>query len=90
MNLYYNYTHMTDKWKIGNAKEDVTVIMDRIINQKVTALEIAKNVTIAELIQLYGDAESHKMFEKEDFLQYLLNDYIERNTYKEIDYSLSE
>lgn len=79
MNLYFNYTHMTDKWKIGNAREDVTVIIDRIINQKVKALELTKQVTIAELVQLYGDEKSHKMFEKDDFLQYLLNEYIENN-----------
>ena len=76
MDVYFNYTHMKNEWKIGNLKElSPNEMMNRILNGNVKALDLSKQITIAELIQKYGDQTSQKMFEKDDYLHYLLNRY---------------
>lgn len=78
MDVYFNYTHMTKEWKIGNIKEDSSLeIMRRIYESDVYALQKSKEITIGELIQNYGDFTSQRLFEESDYVQYLLNEYLE-------------
>lgn len=78
MDVYFNYTHMSKEWKIGNIKEDSSQeIMRKIQENDVLALQKAKKITIGELIQNYGDFSSERLFEEEDYVQYLFNKYLE-------------
>lgn len=78
MDVYFNYTHMTKEWRIGNLKEDSSLeLIRRIKEDDVVALQKAKEITIGELIQKYGDFTSQRLFEESDYVQYLFNRYIE-------------
>lgn len=76
--VYFNYTHMIGQWKIGNMKEiSSQEMMRRIIEEDVEAIQLSKKITIGELVDKYGDSTSHKVFEKEDYIHYLFNQYLE-------------
>lgn len=76
--IYFNFTHMTDVWKIGNLKsDDPDEIVRRIISEDIPALNLAKNISVGELTQKYGDFQSQKVFFIDDYKSYLLNTYLE-------------
>lgn len=76
--VYFNFSHMTAGWKIGNLKTDPREeIIHRIAEEDTPALELAHGVTLGELAERYGDPVSEKVFFLEDYQSYLLNRYIE-------------
>lgn len=76
--VYFNFTHMTDVWKIGNLKsDDPDEIVRRIISEDIPALNLAKNISVCELVEKYGDFQSQKVFFIDDYKSYLLNTYLE-------------
>lgn len=80
--VYFNFTHMMDVWKIGNLKsDDPDEIVRRIISEDIPALNLAKNISVCELVEKYGDFQSQKVFFIDDYKSYLLNTYLE-NTIK--------
>lgn len=81
MDVYFNYTHMTKEWKIGNIKEDhPQELIRKIEEDDVFALQKAKEITIGELIRKYGDFTSQRLFEESDYVGYLLNEHIENTS----------
>ena len=77
--VYYNFTHMTEPWKIGNLKTDEPGKLVRdIINGNTPALNAAKECTWAELTREYGDPASDRVFSLDDFKMYLFNEYLDR------------
>lgn len=76
--VFFNFTHMTDKWKIGNLKSDnQDEIVRKILAEDTPALNIARSITVAELVKNYGDFSSNKIFDEYDYKAYLLNNHIE-------------
>ena len=76
--VYFNFTHMTEAWKIGNLKTDAQAeIIRRIVEEDIPALDLARQVTLGELVRLYGDPASGKTFSLGDYQEYLLNRYLE-------------
>ncbi len=72
--VYYNYTHMTKPWVIGNLKADKAPdLVRRIANGDTFALRTAAKHTWAELAEKYGDPSSERVFSLEDFQMYLFN-----------------
>ena len=57
-------------------------LVRRIIEEDTPAMNIAKNITLKQLISLYGDPYSKKLFAEDDYKMYLLNAYLE-HLYKE-------
>ena len=75
--VYYNFTHMTEEWKIGNLKiDDAADLVPKIIEGNTPALNAAKQCTYAELAERYGDFTSDKVFSMGDFKEYLFNKYL--------------
>lgn len=72
--VYYNFTHMTAEWRIGNLltdrKED---LLEKIVTEEIAPLQIARKTTVAELIKKYGNYTSERAFSQDDYFQYLLN-----------------
>ena len=69
---------MTEAWKIGNLKTDPPAeIVRRIVEEDIPALNLARQVTLGELVRLYGDPASGKAFSQGDYQGYLLNRYLE-------------
>ena len=85
MDVYYNYTHMTAPWVIGNAyREDAGELVRKILTGDTKALNLAGQVSYGELVSRYGDPFSEKVFDPEDYKMYLLNRYLDDTYSKEI------
>ncbi len=77
--LFFNFTHMRPEWRIGNLKtDDIHELVRRAVEEDTPALNAARAVTVGELVETYGDPDSERLFEEEDYLYYLLNVYLER------------
>jgi len=76
--VYFNFTHMTNAWKIGNLKTDPREeLVRRIVEEDTPALNLARQITLGELAERYGNPASEKAFFLEDYQGYLLNRYLE-------------
>ena len=76
--VYFNFTHMTEGWRIGNLKADPREeLIRRIVEEDIPALTLAREITLGQLAERYGDPLSEKAFFLEDYQSYLLNRYIE-------------
>lgn len=76
--VYFNFTHMTEGWKIGNLKTDPREeIIRRITEEDIPALDLARQITLGQLAARYGDPKSEKVFCLQDYRSYLLNRYVE-------------
>ncbi|MBQ9263772.1 MAG: radical SAM protein [Clostridia bacterium] len=78
LDVFYNFTHMTPEWKIGNLKDDApSELVRQIMEEDTTALRLSRGISAGELVQRYGNPASHKIFFLEDYKGYLLNRYLE-------------
>ena len=76
--VYFNFTHMSKPWVIGNIKEiDADEMMRRIVEKDTFALNVAKTVTYKQLALQYGDSTSTKVFGLDDYKTYLFNCYLD-------------
>lgn len=76
--VFFNFTHMSEPWKIGNLKVDrQEEIIRRIVEEDTPALNLAKTITVGGLVEKYGNKQSQKVFSINDFKTYLLNCYLE-------------
>lgn len=72
--VYFNFTNMSEEWKIGNLKADnKDELIKRIKNEDINALNIARRTSLAKLSLKYGNPNSNKLFSEDDFKMYLLN-----------------
>jgi len=77
--VYYNFTHMTDEWKIGNLKTArAEELVRNIVTGNTPALNAAKHCLWPDLVSAYGDPESDKAFSMDDYKIYLFNEYLSR------------
>ena len=78
--VFFNFTNMTPFWSIGNLKkDDIEEICRRIKEEDIPALNYAKKVTLAELATSYGNPNSTRLFEEDDYKMFLLNKYLENH-----------
>lgn len=76
--VFFNFTHMSASWKIGNLKVDrQEEIIRRIAEEDTPALNLAKTITVGGLVEKYGNKQSQRVFSINDFKTYLLNCYLE-------------
>ena len=76
--VFFNFSHMTEAWKIGNLKTDPRAeVIRRSVEEDTPALNLARQVTLGELVSLYGDPASKKAFSQGDYQEYLLNRRLE-------------
>ncbi len=76
--VYFNFTNISPNWKIGNMKnETAEVLVSKILQEDTFALNMARNITLSELVTRYGDFQSNKAFSLGDYKGYLLNCYVE-------------
>ena len=78
MDVYYNYTHMSKPWIIGNIlKEDAQELVRKVIEGDTYALNALKGLSYSELAKKYGDTSSAKVFRIDDYKMYLVNRYLD-------------
>lgn len=75
--VFFNFTHMTKEWKIGNLKtDDPKDLIRRIVEEDIPALNLARQITMKELVAMYGNTQSNRAFQLDDYKNYLLNCYV--------------
>lgn len=78
MDVYYNFTHMSKPWIIGNIlKDDAKELVRKIVEGDTYALNVARNISYSELVKRYGDSASTKVFSVDDYKMYVLNKYLD-------------
>lgn len=78
MDIYYNYTHMTKPWIIGNAlKEDSKELVRRIVEGDTYALNTLRDHSYSEFVKKYGDVTSTKVFSLDDYKMYVVNRFLD-------------
>ncbi len=78
--VYYNFTHMTEPWKIGNLKTDEPEKLVRdILSGNTPALNAADRCPWSGLAREYGDPSSDRVFSLDDYKMYLFNEYLTRS-----------
>lgn len=76
--LFFNFTHMHPEWRIGNLKTDpMPELVRRVVEEDTPALRESRRISLGELVSRYGDPNSEKAFEAEDYQMYLLNTHLE-------------
>ncbi|MCR5067761.1 MAG: GNAT family N-acetyltransferase [Erysipelotrichaceae bacterium] len=81
--LFFNFTNMHPVWKIGNLKSDpIEDVVRRVVEEDIWALREARRITLGQLVRLYGDFQSKRAFEEEDYKMYLLNRHLEANQFR--------
>ena len=76
--VYFNFTHMTEEWRIGNLKkDDPAELVRRITEEDTWALKLAGTAKPEQLAERYGNTQSDRVFFPEDYRGYLLNCYLE-------------
>ncbi len=75
--VFFNFTHMSHEWKIGNLKTDKQEeLIRRLVEEDISALNLARKITMRELIDRYGNVQSERAFYLSDYKEYLLDCYI--------------
>ena len=70
---------MKKEWKIGNLKENpIEELVRRILNEDILAIKIARSISVGELVSMYGNPDSKRLFEEDDYKMYLLNSHLEK------------
>ena len=76
--VFFNFTQMSKEWKIGNLKtDDREELIRRVVEEDIPALNLAGKITLGELAAKYGNPESDRAFQLNDYKDYLLNRYLE-------------
>lgn len=74
--VYPNISNIAPWWKLGNIKENtVDEIIYNYQNNKAIAMNISNTVPIYEIVRKVGNKNSNKLFSKNDYYDYLINQY---------------
>lgn len=77
-NVYPNYSELNDFWLLGNLKLDgIDLVISNYKNNKILAQRTRLNVPVNEMLRLCGDINSYRLFDRVDYIQYLLFKYCE-------------
>lgn len=75
--VFFNFTHMSHEWKIGNLKTDEQEeLVRKIVEEDIPALNLARTITMRELVAKYGNKKSERAFYLSDYKDYLLDCYV--------------
>ncbi len=75
--VYYQDNN-SPAWIIGNIKDDdIDVIIRKMMERDIPAYIIAKTITLGELINKYGNANSNNCYSLEEYKIYLLNKHLD-------------
>ena len=82
--VYYNFTHMTEPWIIGNLKkEKPEILIPRIIKGDTFALNALAETSWQKLTKQFGDFHSDRAFGEDDYRMYLINSYLDHYMQKQ-------
>lgn len=78
--VYPNYSQISSWWFLGNIKRDN---IEKVINNYINNTSLAQNsrltVPICEMVKVCGNPNSNRLFDKGDYITYILNQYCKRS-----------
>ncbi len=79
-NVYPNIAPPEQAWLLGNLKADgAAVVLKNYVKSASAAQRIRLTVPICDIVKEQGDCKSQRLFDEDDYIEYLLNRY-SRNT----------
>lgn len=79
-NVYPNASQPAAWWRLGNLKIDgAEQIVSNYMNNKSKAQCLINSVPIAEMISLCGNRDSKRLFDKDDYISYIQNQFCKIN-----------
>lgn len=77
-NVYPNISTTAPYWCLGNLKESsAEEILRNYLSGKSTAQTVRREIPLCEIVKRCGDPNSLRLFGKQDYIAYLLNQYCE-------------
>lgn len=77
--VYPNISAMSSWWSLGNLKQDgIEMILKRYVDEKSLAQRVSTTVSLKELVKACGDVSSRRLFDEEDYIHYLINQYCKK------------
>lgn len=77
-NVYPNISTPAPYWCLGNLKESsAEEILQNYLSGKSTAQTVRREISLCEIVKQCGDPNSLRLFGKQDYVDYLLNQYCE-------------
>ena len=78
-NVYPNISTPAPYWCLGNLKESgVEEILRNYLSGKSTAQTVRRKIPLCEIVKRCGDPNSLRLFDEQDYVTYLLNQYCEK------------
>ncbi len=74
--VYPNISTPMSFWRLGNLKIDgVNKIMNAYLQNESIAQNVSATIPIDEIVTTVGNSESMRLFDKDDYITYLINQY---------------
>ncbi len=78
-NVYPNISTPVSYWCLGSLKESgAEKILQNYLSGKSVAQTVRREIPFCEIVKRCGDPNSLRLFDKQDYVEYLLNQYCER------------
>lgn len=76
LNVYPNVASIEPIWKLGNLKKDgIEKVLENYRESKSVAQNIRLNIPLSKIVQEEGNPMGEKLFEKEDYIEWISNRY---------------
>lgn len=80
LDVYPHFVVHKPWWKLGNLNQDsAEVILSRYLNGETIGQKTRKNIPVSEMVKRFGDPDSNRVFNKDDYIEYITEKYLEWN-----------
>ncbi len=77
--VYPNKTTPMAFWRLGNLKIDgIDKVINTYLQNESIAQKVSATIHINEIVKVVGNSESMRLFDKDDYIIYLINQYCKR------------
>ena len=78
-NVFPNLTYPSPWLNLGNLKADgVDIVISNYLNFKSTAQDVMIRIRICDMVKQCGNPSSQRLFQKDDYITYIMNQYCKR------------
>lgn len=78
LDVYPHFAVQKPWWKIGNLKnESAEKIVDKYLSGETIGQIIRKKIPLSDIVKMFGDSNSRRMFHKSDYIEYITERYLE-------------
>lgn len=79
LDVYPNYSQISPWWHLGNMRRDgLDKVLNNYIENKSLAQNLRSTVPICEMVKSCGNPNSKRLFDKDDYIAFILNQYCKK------------